>query len=575
MPVHNSDVADILDRVADLLDIQGANQFRVRAYRTASRTISGLSKSISEMVENGEELNKLPGIGKDLAVKIREIVETGTLRQLEEIEKTVPAELADLMDIGGLGPKRVGQLHKKLHIETLKGLEKAAREGKISTVKGFGKKTEENILDEIGRIQKGEGAGRLKLVVAEEITKPLLEYLRDIKGVKIAEAAGSYRRKKETVGDLDILVVCSEGERVMDEFVDYEDVDRVLSKGSTRSSIVLRSEFQVDLRVVEEESYGAALHYFTGSKEHNVAVRKLGQKRKLKINEYGVFNGEKRVAGRSEEELYEQVELPYIEPELRENRGEIEAAQEGALPDLVTLDDIRGDLQSHTKYSDGNYTLKEMAEAAQERGYEYLAVTDHSRRVTMARGLDERRLREQIDKIEGINEKLKGFRLLKSIEVDILEDGSLDLPDSVLKELDLVVFSIHYNTNLSRKKQTKRVLRAMENRSVNIFSHPTGRIIGKREPYDIDIAKVMKEALDSGCFMEVNAQPERLDLNDVYCKRARDIGLKLAISTDAHNITDLDFMKWGVAQARRGWLGPDDVLNTRSWKELEKLLKRK
>ena len=392
--------------------------------------------------------------------------------------------------------------------------------------------------------------------------------------MKKVVAAGSYRRRRETVGDLDILVTCKKDSPVMDRFVDYSEIDEVVSKGDTRSTVYLRSGVQVDLRVVQEVSYGAALHYFTGSKAHNIAVRKLGQKKSLKINEYGVFKDDDRIAGKTEEEVYEQVDLPYIEPELREDRGEIEAAQKDRLPRLITLDDIRGDLHMHTEATDGRCPLEEMVDKAKDLGYAYIAVTDHSQRVTMAKGLDARRLREQLEAIDELNEKLSGITVLKGIEVDILEDGSLDLPDEVLKELDLTVCSVHYNRNLSRKKQTERIIRAMDNPCFSILGHPTGRLINERQAYEVDIERIIEAAGERGCFLELDAQPSRLDLADTHCRLAKDRGVKIAISTDAHHLAGLDYMRLGISQARRGWLEPDDVINTRSLKELKKLLKR-
>jgi len=573
MPVKNSDIVEIFTRVADLLELDGANQFRVRAYRNAARTISALTRSIGEMVGNGEDLTVLPGIGKDLAEKIEEIVKTGSLSQLKELEKKVPPELVALMAIPSLGPKRVRLLYNELGIKDEQQLMEAARDGKVRGIAGFGEKTEKKILEEIERLRQRGERGRLKLMEAERITEPLIEYLLKIKGVKTVEAAGSYRRRRETVGDLDILVVCEGGSDVMERFVQYDDVRQVLSKGETRSSVVLKSDFQVDVRVVPEESYGAALHYFTGSQAHNVAIRKLGQSRDLKVNEYGVFRGERRIAGRTEEEVYAQLGLPFIEPELREDRGEIEAAFEGRLPRLITIDDIKGDFQCHTNASDGRASLEEIAEAAKNRGYEYIAITDHSKRVTVARGLDERRLAQQIEEIEKLNSKMRGFRLLKSIEVDILEDGSLDLSKDILKELDIVVAAIHYNLNLPGDRQTERILRAMDNYPFHILSHPTGRIIGGRGPCEMDLEKVMKACASRGCVLEINAQPERLDLNDVHARMAKEMGVKLAISTDAHSLADLNFMKYGVWQARRGWLEPHNVINTLNLEELKKLLR--
>jgi DNA polymerase (family 10) len=572
MPVHNSDIAEIFNKMADLLDIEGANQFRVRAYRNAARTIGGLSQGAADMVERGEDLTALPDIGKDLAGKIKEIVETGDLGALQKLERRTPSELSSLMKIAGLGPRRVKVLYQELGITTLEGLKKAAESGKIRELEGFGEKTEEAIIGEIEH--KGAERERIKLAVAEQIADPLVHYLQAVEGVKEVVVAGSYRRRKETVGDLDILVTCKKGSEVMERFVHYEDVRKVISQGKTRSTVQLRTGLQIDVRVVPQVSYGAALHYFTGSQAHNIAVRKLGVKKKLKINEYGVFKGEDRVAGKSEQEVYEQVDLPYIEPELRENWGEIEAARYDKLPSLVTIKDIRGDLHTHTKETDGHHTLEEMAAAARDRGYEYVAITDHSRRVTMVHGLNPERLSKQIEAIDRLNEKMDDIFVLKSIEVDILEDGSLDLPDEILKELDLTVCAVHYKFNLSRKKQTERIMRAMDNPYFHILAHPSGRLINEREPYEVDIERLMEAAKERGCVLELNAHPDRLDITDRDCKMAKEMGVKVAISTDAHRTTDLDFIRFGVDQARRGWLEPADVINTQSRTKLLKLLQR-
>lgn len=572
MPVHNRDIAEIFNKVADLLEIEGANQFRVRAYRNAARTINDLPQSAADMVEKGEDLSKLSGIGRDLAGKIAEIVETGELRQLKELESRLPADLGRMMDIAGLGPKRVQALHANLGINSLDDLKEAAQLEKIREVPGFGIKTEGKILQGLaGLVGKKK---RFGLKEVEEIAQSLLKHLKKVQGIKEVVIAGSYRRRQETVGDLDILATCQKGSRVMEALVGYEDVLEVVSQGKTRSTVMLRSGLQVDLRVLAQVSFGAALHYFTGSKSHNIAVRKLGVQRGLKINEYGVFQGEKRLAGQTEEEVYAQVDLPYIEPELRENRGEIEAAQDGKLPQLITLDDIRGDLHTHTKVTDGRNTLEEMAEAAQERGYDYLAITNHSQRVAMTHGLDAKKLRQEMEKIDKFNDSAEGIRVLKAIEVDILEDGVLDLPDEVLKDLDITVCSVHYHRNMSRREMTERIIRAMDNPYFHILGHPTGRLIGKREPYDVDMEKILEAARERGCFLELDSQPDRLDLSDVYCKLAKEMGVKIAISTDAHSVADLNYLRFGIGQARRGWLEPEDVLNTRSWPQLKKLLQR-
>ncbi|MBS3819449.1 DNA polymerase/3'-5' exonuclease PolX [bacterium] len=572
MPINNNDIARIFSQIADLLEIKGANQFRVRAYRNASRTIGGLSRNAAEIVEKGIDLTQMPGIGKDLAGKIQTIVETGTHPLLEDLQKEIPPELSRLMKIQGMGPKKIKVIYKDLGISSAEELKKAAQKHKIRSLSGFGEKTEKSIIEEIDRMKEGEK--RFKLLMAEQVVEPMKDYLQKLPGVKKITVAGSYRRKKETVGDLDILAICKDGTKVMEHFVNYENVKKVISHGETRSSVVMRSGIQIDLRVLPEESYGSALHYFTGSKEHNIAVRSLAAKRDLKINEYGVFKGNQRTAGRTEEEVYNQVDLPYIPPELRENRGEIEAAQNNQLPHLLTLEDIKGDLHSHTKYTDGHFTPEEMAEAARKKGYEYLAVSDHSQHVSVANGLDKKRLAQQIEEIDKLNQKIKGVVLLKSIEVDILEDGTLDLPDEILKQLDLVICSVHYKFNLPQEKQTQRIIKALKNPYTDILAHPSGRLINERKPYEVDMEKIMHMTQDQGCFLELNAHPDRLDLTDSHCMMAKELGIKVAISTDAHSQNDLDFMRFGLGQAQRGWLEPQDVLNTYKLESLRKLLRK-
>ena len=572
MPIHNHDIAEIFEKVADLLEIEGANPFRVRAYRNATRVVTGMSQSLADLVARGEDLTRLAGVGQDLAGKIQEIARTGGLGLLKELEARTPSALAQLMNVAGLGPKRVHILHEKLGVANAEDLQAAAQAGKIKELKGFGPKIEQLVLEGLAQLSTTEK--RYKLVTVEPVAESLLKHLKGVPGVVEAIVAGSYRRRKETVGDLDILVTCREAFRVMDAFVAYEDVSKVMAKGDTKSMVVLRNGLQVDLRVVPQESYGAALHYFTGSKAHNIAIRHLGVQRGLKINEYGVFKGETRVAGQTEAEVFGAVELPFIEPELREDWGEIEAARQGRLPRLITLKDIRGDLHAHTKATDGRNTLEEMALAAQARGYRYLAITNHSKRVSMAHGHDAKNLAAEMVEIDRLNAKLTGIVLLKAIEMDILEDGSLDLPDDILKELDLTVCAVHYHFNLSREKQTERIIRAMDNPYFNILAHPSGRLIHRREPYEVDMERLIKAARERGCFMELDAQPDRLDLTDIHCKLAKDLEVKVAVSTDAHSIADLGFMRWGIGQARRGWLEAADVLNTRPWAELKQLLKR-
>ncbi len=459
-----------------------------------------------------------------------------------------------------------------MEFSALGDLVAAAKAGKIRKLRGFGAKTEQRILLEAEK--RAATAPRIKRPVAEDIAKPLLRFLSEAKGIRHAAVAGSYRRCKETVGDLDIVVAAVRGTGIIERFLCYEDVAQILSRGPTRSSVVLRNGTQVDLRVVSEASYGAALQYFTGSKAHNIALRQIAAARGLKLNEYGLFDSTRRVAGRTEEEVYRCLGLPYIEPELREDHGEVETARLGKLPHLVTLADIRGDLHLHTKASDGRATLAEMAEAAQERGYGYLAITDHSKRVTIAHGLDAKRLAEQVDEIARLNETLSGTVVLSSVEVDILEDGRLDLPNSILSRLDFTVGAVHSAFALPRDKQTQRLLRAMDNPHLAVLAHPTGRLIGEREGSDLDLERVLLGARERGCAIEVNGQPDRLDPNEWHCKLAKEIGVKLVLSTDAHNPSELGFMRYAVEQARRGWLEPSDILNTRSLGGLRAVLRR-
>jgi DNA polymerase (family 10) len=570
--VPNSTIADLFDELADLLEIEEANPFRVRAYRNAARTIRTYPQAMADLIESGTQLASLPDIGKDLESKIRTIVTTGELPLLEEVASRTPRALSRLMKIEGLGPKRVKTLYKTLDIKSAEDLKRAARNGKIRHVPGFGPKLERLIGEGIDELAVREA--RATLVAAEQIAGRLVAYLEKVEGVLDVTVAGSYRRRRDTVGDLDILVSARRGARVVERFVAFDEIATVTSKGRTRSTVRLVSGMQVDLRVVPQVSYGAALVYFTGSKAHNIEIRKLAIKRGYKINEYGVFKGEKRIAGRTEADVYKRLGLPPIPPELRENRGEIDAARHGRLPELIGLDDLKGDLHCHTNASDGRHSLEAMAAAAAERGLEYISINDHSKHVTIANGLDERRLLAQIKAIDRLNEKLNDIVLLKSVELDILVDGKLDLPNRILKELDLTVCAVHYQFGLSQRKQTERILRAMDNSYVNILAHPTGRLINERAPYALDLEKILDGAKERGCFLEVNAQPDRLDLTDEACKLAKEIGVKLAISSDAHSTEQLDLLRLGVDQARRGWLSADDVINTRGLAELKVLLDR-
>lgn len=572
MPVHNSEIASKFDHLADLLEIKDANEFRVRAYRNAANTIRDQSRSIASMVKEGDDLSELPDIGDDLAGKITTIVRTGKFPLLEEVAEDMDEAIVDATRIPGIGPKRAKALFDKLDLSSLDDLEDAAEEGEIADVSGFGEKTQARIKKELKQGDITEQ--RFHLDTAEDFAEPLIAYIREIDGVEKAEIAGSYRRRKETVGDLDILVAGQDGGAIIDAFVAYDEVDEVESKGKTRSTVTLRSGINVDLRVIPKESWGAAMHYFTGSKEHNVAGRRRAQDRGLKLNEYGLYEEKSRVGGATEDEVYDAIDLPWIDPVLREDRGEIEAAEEGDLPDLVTLDDIRGDLHSHTKASDGKHSLRQMAEAAMDRGYKYLAITDHSKSQTQAGGLSADDLERQIDDIAELNDGFNGFLLLAGCEVDILEDGDLDFPDSLLSKLDLVVASIHSKLDLDEEAQTDRIIRAMDSPEVNIIGHPTGRMLEKRRPYPLDMERVIEAAADRGCALELNANPNRLDLSDIHCRQAAELGVRIAISTDAHATGGLGNMRYGVDQARRGWLNRKDVLNTLSWHNLSRALKR-
>ncbi|MGC2459314.1 MAG: DNA polymerase/3'-5' exonuclease PolX [Gallionellaceae bacterium] len=572
MPVHNADITAMFTEIADLLEIQGANPFRIRAYRNAARILGDLPQEARLLAERGDDLTRLPGIGSDLAGKINEIVTSGHCSMLERLRRELPPAITELLKIPGLGPKRVKALYHDLDVQTVEQLLRAAQDGRIRALPGFGAKTEQNILQAVQA--HASQSRRFKLATAAQYAETLRAFLQAIPGVQQVVVAGSFRRMRETVGDLDILVTATPDSPVMQRFTAYDEVAEVFSAGATRASILLKCGMQVDLRVGAQECYGAALHYFTGSKAHNIAIRRIAQQLGLKVNEYGVFKGEHRIAGDSEESVYRAVGLPYIPPELREDRGEIEAARARRLPKLVELSDLRGDLHAHTRATDGHDSLRDMALAAKALGLEYLAITEHSRRLTVAHGLDPLQLARQCDEIDRLNTQLDGITLLKGIEVDILEDGSLDLPDTVLARLDLVVGAVHSRFDLSRAKQTERILRAMDHPHFTLLAHPTGRLIEQREPYDVDMLRLIRHAKQRGCFLELNAHPERLDLLDSHCQIAKQEGVLVSINSDAHSTFDFANLTYGVGQARRGWLEKSDVLNTRTLGALRKLLKR-
>jgi DNA polymerase (family X) len=584
--MENVEIAHLLSKYADLLEIQGEGLFRVLAYRKAARTVESLSQPIAQLLAEGKDLEELPGIGKSMAEHIEEIVKTGTLKALRKLHKEIPATLDELLEIEGLGPKRTKQLYDRLGISSIKELERALDGGKIASLRGFGQKSVDKIRQAIKNL--GKRPKRFKLLDADQLVRPLIEYLRKGGGIEQLEVAGSYRRRMETVGDIDILAASDSPEAVMQRFQTYPEVERVVAAGTTKGTVILRSGLQVDLRILPRRSYGSALHYFTGSKAHNVAVRTLGVERGLRISEYGVFRvpkGKKaeevgveegeRIGGAKEEDVFRAVNMDWVPPELREDRGEIQAAQKHKLPDLIVLDDIRGDLHMHSKWTDGNSTIAEMARACKERGYQYCAITDHSKAVRVAGGLSAEDFKKQRAEIEEAREKVRGITLFTGCEVDILPDGSLDLPDHLLEQLDMVVAAVHSKMDMNQSEMTRRVLKALAHPAVTILAHPTGRLINQREPFAIDLEQIFHAARANNVAVELNAQPDRLDLNDLHLLRAREIGVKIAINTDAHNAEQLRFIKYGVDQARRGWLEKRHVLNTMTRTQLEIWLKQR
>jgi DNA polymerase (family X) len=562
----NLELAAALGRLADLLELQEANPFRVRAFRNAARVVEARADSVEQLIAQGGDPQELPGVGKDIAACLRELVETGGLARLEELEAEIPATLIELVHLPGVGPKKARRLWQELGVTSLAELEAAGREGRIAGLAGFGERSQERILQALGDYKQEEQ--RLLLAHAEKLVEPLLEHLRGAPGAPLVEPAGSYRRRRETVGDVDLLAVAVEGEPVVRHLTSWPRVASVEMAGPTRATVHLPSGLQVDLRVVPPESFGAALMYFTGSKEHNIRLRQRALERGLELSEYGLFRGTEKegerehVAGATEEEVYAALDLDWIPAELREDRGEIAAAAERALPKLVEEGDLAGDLQMHSTWSDGKNSIEEMAVACAARGYQYFAITDHSRSLAMVRGLDEQRLRQQWREIDELAGRHPEIRILKGMEVDILADGSLDLSEEGLAGLDLVVVSIHSRFELPPAEQTERILKALAHPRVHVLAHPTGRRIGKRKPIDFDHDAVFTAAAELGVAVEINAQPERLDLSDRLAMRARELGARLVISTDAHSVANLAFMRHGVAQARRAWLEPGDILNT-------------
>jgi DNA polymerase (family X) len=567
--MKNQEIAKIFNEIANLLEIKSDNPFRIRAYRRAALNVEGLPRNVEDLSE--KELIQVPGIGKDLAAKISEYIKTGKMVAHEELKKEIPPVLLELESVPGLGPKTALLLHEKLHIKNIDELAQLAEEHRLTGLPGIKAKTEANILKGIGMLKRGQERSPLGKVLP--IAQDIADQLSKKAPVTRIDIAGSLRRWKDTIKDIDILAMSDDPKEVMKVFVHLPHVKDVLMHGPTKSSVVITEGLQVDLRVVERESYGAALAYFTGSKEHNIRLREMAVKRGMTINEYGIFrvSDNKKLGGEKEEDTYKILGLQYVPPEMREDRGEIGAAAEGKLPKLITVEDIKGDLHVHSKWSDGSHTLEQLVEAAKERGYSYFALTDHSQGLGVARGLTVERLMDQRKEIDALNKKLKNFRILHGTEVDIRSDGTLDFPDDVLQMLDIIVASIHSGFKQTKEQLTSRIVAAMNNPYVSIIAHPTGRLIGERDAYEVDMDKILKTARETGTAIEINAYPLRLDLSDVYAKKAKEMNIPIVISTDAHVTTQFSFMSYGVSIARRGWLEKGDVVNTI---EVHQLLKR-
>jgi DNA polymerase (family 10) len=565
--MKNKELADLFAKMADILEFKDENPFKISAYRRASRVLGDLTQDIQEIAESGE-IKKVPGIGEGMAQKIEEYLKTGKISKYEEVKKGVSDELIALMEIPGMGPKTLAMINREKRISDLSQLEKALEDGSLIGLPGMGEKKAENIKRGIELLKASKG--RMNLGIAVPLARRIVETLREKTGSKKIEWAGSLRRMRENIGDIDILATGPSHEKIIHAFTHLPDVKEVLASGETKASVIVEGGVQIDIRVVEEYSYGAALQYFTGSKGHNIHLRGIAKAKGIKINEYGIFKGDKKIGGKEEKDVYKILGMDWIEPELREDRGEIEAAQRGNLPKLIQESEIKGDLHVHTKWSDGTSPVEEIAKAAQKRGYQYVAICDHSKSLRIAHGLDETRLLKQIEEIDRINEKLKGFQILKGTEVDILTDGKIDHPDNVLKRLDFVVAAIHSGFKQEKEKMTKRIIRALENPLVHCLAHPTGRLLGARAPYEVDIDEVMEAAKKYGKVLEINATLERLDLDDIRCKKAKEMGIRMTIGTDSHHPDQLWMISLGIAVARRGWLESQDLLNTLSLKQILK-----
>ena len=568
--MNNQKIADVLYEIANLLDIRGDNFFKTRAYRMAAQKIEVLNENIIDLVKE-KRLSDIEGIGKALTEKISELALTGKLKYLEDLKSEIPESLLEMLKISSLGPKKVSALYNELDIKTIDELKDACKKGIVRDLEGFGEITEKKILRGIKMREKT--SGRVFINIASEDADEYISYLKSYKNIIRLSIAGSLRRRKETIGDLDILVSSNNPDEVMDYFVKYDRVKSVLMKGSTKTSVILDDNVQVDLRVVEDKSFGSALQYFTGSKEHNVKMRSIAIKKGFKLNEYGLFDKktEKIIIGKEEADIYKKLGLSYIEPELRENHSEVDSASKNLLPNLITQSDIKGDLHVHSNYSDGSEKIEDMVKVAVEMGYEYIGFADHSQSLRVANGLNFNRVKKKKSEIDKIQKKYPQIKIFCSTECDILKDGSLDYDDKILEFFDYVVIGIHTKFLMDKKEITNRIIKGMENKYSSILAHPTCRIIGYREPFDLDIEKILDSAKDTGTYMEINSFPDRLDLNDLHSKMAKDRGVKIAINTDAHQLDQLSYIKYGISNARRGWLEKNDVLNTKNLKEINKI----
>ena len=575
--MKNQEIAKIFFNIASLLD-SGQRDFRPIAYKRAALALAALEEDVAEIyLDNGlDGLEGIPAIGKNLALKIEEYIKTGRINEYEKLRKALPVDFTEMTKIEGLGTRKAKILYQKLGIKTVKELEKATRAHKIAPLFGFGKKTEENILQGIEFLKVDKG--RVLLGFIMPTVKQIVLKLENLKEVKKTSIAGSTRRMKETIGDVDILVASDEPEKINDFFVKLPGIEKVWAKGPTKSSVHLKQGFDVDLRVVKEESFGSALQYFTGSKEHNIATRKIAISKGLKLNEYGVFKGAKQIAGKTEEEVYKAIGLLYIEPEMREDGGEIQLALENKLPKLIGYKDIKGDLHCHSDWDGGENSIEEMAKHAINVGYEYIGISDHTKFLHIENGLNKEQLLKQHEAINKLNLKFKNknvkFRILHGCETNILNDGSVDIKDEVLEKMDYVIAGVHSSLKMPRKEMTERIIKAMNNKNIDIISHPTGRLILKRDEYQVDLEKMLKIAKETGTILEINSWPERLDLKDIYIKMAKRIGVKMIVNTDSHQKDQMRFMEFGVAQARRGWAEKSDIINTNSVEELLKYIKK-